>query len=849
MRWEWTQPPVSLTRSATPVVILDSPKTSDDGHKCIPEFSNPRWFVDKLLQDLRYGIRALTKAPGFTFVALLAIALGIGANTAIFSVVDAVLLRPLPFPEPERLMRAYLQEPSGQTSSFGIADFVAWRNNQHSFEHVAAYDVMHWSFALTGIGDPERIPGIAVTADFFSTLGATPILGRCFTAEDDHPGREPVVVISKSLWQSHLSSDPSVLGRSITLNGSPYTIVGVMPSEFRFPGTEPIAVWPIRTFEPVSGRPPYFLFPIGRLKPAITPQQAEAELTTIANQVGQQFPGSQYAGGKLIPLKTTMVKNVRTALWVILAAVSFVLLIALVNVANLLLARATAREKEIGVRIALGASRLRIVRQLLTESVLLATLGGAFGLLIGYIGVRTFRAFAPGDIPRMTEVGIDGRVLAFTCVVSLLAGILFGLAPALHSVGASLNESLKEGTRSVGSSSGNKIREVLVVSEFALALILMIGAGLLIRSFLRLRDVDPGFRQDHLVTAQVSLPNVHYKEDAQIVSFWQQFLSRVQALPGVQAAGISMSLPPNLLQITNPFTVEGQTNDPKRALPLAEETPISPDYFRALGVPLLRGRFFTDADRITPVLIINQTMARQYFPNQDPIGKRIQTGDPDPKASWETVVGVVGDVKYSGLDADPSPTLYVPYTEKDWTAWTRSMSVVVRTSTTPASVVSGLRQELGRLDKDLPLSQVHTMNELIDQSVVPQRFRTWLLGAFSVLALLLAAVGIYAVISQMVGQRTREIGVRMALGATRKEILGLILRQASQLALIGIAIGVVGALLLTRIMRSLLFSVSTTDPMSFAIMCALLAFIALLAGYIPATRATRVDPIVALRYE
>jgi putative ABC transport system permease protein len=412
-----------------------------------------------------------------------------------------------------------------------------------------------------------------------------------------------------------------------------------------------------------------------------------------------------------------------------------------------------------------------------------------------------------------------------------------------------LNETLKEGTRSAGSSSGNKIRKVLVVSEFAMALVLMIGAGLLIRSFLRLRDVDPGFQQDHLVTAQISLPYARYKEDAQVVSFWQQFLNRVQVLPGVQAAGITMSLPPNLLQISNPFTVEGQPHDPRHALPLAEETPISPDYFRALGVPLLKGRLFSDADRTTPVLIINQTMAKQYFPNQDPIGKRIQTGDPDPKAPWETVVGVVGDVKYSGLDAAPSPTLYVPYTEKDWAGWTRDMSLVVRTSMDPSSVVPGLRQELARLDKDLPLSQVRTMNELIDESVVQQRFRTWLLGVFSALALLLAAVGIYAVISHMVGERTREIGIRMALGATRKEILKLILGQASQLAVIGIFTGIAGALLLTRVMRSLLFSVSTTDPLSFALMCTLLAVIALVAGYVPAIRATRVDPIVALRYE
>jgi len=806
--------------------------------------------VDKLLQDLRYGIRALTKARGFTVVALLAIALGIGANTAIFSVVDAVLLSQLPFPEPQRLMRAFLEEAgSGETSTFGIADFLAWRDQQQSFEHVAAYDITQGTFALTGKGNPERIQVIAVTADFFATLGVSPMLGRAFSAADDHSGNEPVVVISKNFWRTHLNSDPNVLGRSITLDSRPHTIIGVMPSGFVFPRTESIAVWPIRTFEPPSARPPYFLVPLGRLKPGVSPQQAEAELKSIATQVSRQFPGSQYVGGKLLPLKDVLVRNVRTALLVLLAAVAFVLLIALVNVANLLLARATSREKEITLRLALGASRWRIIRQLLTESVLLASLGGALGLLLGYLGVRAFLGFAPGDIPRLIEVAVDGRVLAFTGLVSLLGGILFGLAPAFHSTRSSLTDSLKEGTRSSGSISGNKIRKFLVVSEFALALVLMIGAGLLIRSFLRLRDVNPGFQRDNLVTSQISLPRSLYSQEAQIAAFWQQFLARVQAVPGVQAVGISMSLPPNLLQITNPFTVEGQGYDPSRAMQLAEEMTISSDYFRALGVPLLKGRFFSDADRTTPVLIINETMAKKYFPNQDPIGKRIQTGDPDPKSPWETVVGVVGNVKYSGLDADPSPTLYVPYTQKDWTSWSRNMSLVVRTNINPSSIVSALRQELAQLDKDLPLAEVHTMNELIDESVVQQRFRTWLLGAFSGLALFLAAIGIYAVISHMASERTREIGIRMALGASRTEIFKLILGQASQLALIGIAVGLAGALLITRIMRSLLFSVSATDPLSFTIMCVLLGFVALLAGYVPATRATRVDPIVALRYE
>jgi putative ABC transport system permease protein len=589
--------------------------------------------------------------------------------------------------------------------------------------------------------------------------------------------------------------------------------------------------------------------PIGRLKPGVTPQQAEAELSTIINGVAQQFPGDRYVSGKLLSLKDVLVKNVRTALLVILAAVSFVLLIALVNVANLLLARAIAREKEIALRLALGASRARMIRQLLTESMLLAFLGGALGLLVGYIGVRAFLAFAPGGIPRLVEVGVNGTVLAFTCLISLLGGILFGLAPALHSVRASLNDSLKEGTGTTVSRSGNRIRKVLVVSEFALALVLMIGAGLLIRSFLRLRDVNPGFQPDHLVTARISLPPTQYAKDPQIISFWQRLLERVHTLPGAKAAAITMSLPPNQLFISNPFTVEGQGYDHSHGLQLAEELTISPDYFRALGVPLLQGRFFTDADRTTPVLIINQTMARKYFPNQDPIGKRLQTGDPDPKSPWETVIGVVGDVKYSGLDAAPSPTFYVPYTEEGWTGWSRNMSLLVSTNLDPASIISAVRQELARLDPDIPLAEVHTMNDLIDHSVGEQRFRTWLLGTFSALALVLAAIGIYAVISHMAYQRTHEIGIRMALGAGRQEILKLILGQAGFLALIGIAVGVLGALSLTRVMRTLLFSVSTTDSLSFVIMCVLLAFVALIAAYIPAIRATRVDPMVALRNE
>ena len=805
--------------------------------------------MDKLLQDLRYALRGFAKTPAFTIVAVLAIALGIGANTAIFSVVDAVLLRPLPFPESQRLMRAYLQESgSGEMSTFGAADFLAWRDHQQSFEHVAAYGTMQGSYVLTGVGEPERISGITVTADFFSTLQANPIQGRTFSANDGQAGSEPVVVISERFWRSHLNSDPNVVGRSLTLDGRPRTIVGVMPAEFTFPGNEPVAVWPIMTFEPATARPPYFLVPFGRLRPGVTPQQAEAELSSIVRGVAQQFPGDRYVGGKLLFLKDVLIKNVRTALLVILAAVAFVLLIALVNVANLLLARAIAREKEIAVRLALGATRVRMVRQFLTESLLLAFLGGTLGLLLGYLGVRAFVAFAPTNIPRLEEIGVNGWVLAYTGLISVGGGILFGLAPTLHSLRGSVQNSLKEGTGTTGRT-GNGIRKVLVVSEFALALVLMIGAGLLIRSFLLLRNVDPGFQPGHMVTALISLPAAQYEKDPQVISFWQQFLARVHTLPGVKAAAITMSLPPNLLYISNPFTVEGQGYDPNRATQLAEEMTISPDYFRALGVPLLRGRTFNDADGKTPVVIINQTMARKYFPDQDPVGKRIQTGDPDPKSRWETIIGVVGDVKYAGLDAPPTPTLYVPYTEDGWTSWSREMWILVSINGDAGSVVPTLRTELAHLDPNIPLARVRTMNDLLDRSVGEQRFRTWLLGAFSGLALVLAGIGIYAVISHMTYQRTREIGIRMALGAGRGKILQMILGQAGFLAMIGIAIGILGALFLTRLLRSLLFAVSTTDSLSFAITCAVLAMGALVAAYIPALRATRVDPMVALRNE
>jgi putative ABC transport system permease protein len=529
------------------------------------------------------------------------------------------------------------------------------------------------------------------------------------------------------------------------------------------------------------------------------------------------------------------------------------LLIAVVNVANLLLARAAVRQREVALRMALGASRKRVVCQLLTESTVLSLLGGVFGLLLAWFGIRAFLAFGPGEMPRLNEVGMDSGVLLFTFVVCVGSGILFGLAPALETSRPSLSDPLKDSNRASSSASAHRTHRALLVFEVALALVLMIGSGLLIRSFARLSDVNPGVQADHVITAALSLSN-KYANEPQITQFWKQFLEKVQSVPGVKATGITMSLPPNLLEITNPFTVEGQGYDRNRPMQLAEEMTVSPDYFRSLGIPLIKGRFFSPSDKVEGekdpmIVIINQTMAKQYFAGRDPIGGRIQTGDPDPNAPWETVVGVVGDVKYSGLDSAPGPTLYVPFNENGWASWAREMHLVVRSSESASAIIPAVRAELASMDSTLPLAQIRTMDELLDESLVQQRFRTWLVSGFATLALLLSAMGVYALISYSVSQRTREIGVRIALGAQRSDVLGLMLKEGLQVLVFGLVLGLVGAFSATRIMRSLLYSTSATDALSFIGTSTTLIAVALLACYIPAHRATKVDPVVALRYE
>jgi putative ABC transport system permease protein len=809
--------------------------------------------MQTLWQDLRYGARMLFKNPVFTLIVVLTLALGIGANTAIFSVVNAVLLRPLPYPEPEQLVMALLTNTvEGKSSGyFGNADFLAVRERNQSFENVTGFSL--GTFTLTGGERPEQVSGALVSADFFATLRVTPARGRAYQAEDDRPGSARVVVISHSFWQQRLAAEPQVIGKTINLNDTPYTIIGVTPESFHFALTPDAELWPVQVIRPPGRRGPYYMQCIGRLKPGVTEQQAQADLSAIAAQVKQQFPNSSpFNAMTTRPLITSVVGQVRRALLVILGAVAFVLLIAAANVANLQLARAASREREMAVRRALGANRWRIVRQLLTESLLLAAIGGVVGLLLALWGIDLFRTFGPANLPRLREVNLDGRVMGFTMLAALLSGLIFGLAPAMQSSRADLNESLKEGGRAGTESHGRKrLRGLLVVAEVALTLVLLVGAGLLLKSFLRLQEVNPGFQPDHLLTAQISLPPARYAEDQKIIAFYQELISRMKSLPGVQAVGISMSLPPNRLSLANDFGIEGRPLAPGHARPWAEEMTISPDYFTALGVPLLRGRFFTDADKAGAprVLIINEAMARRFFPNEDPVGKRLQTGDPNPNAPWETIVGVVGNVKYTGLEVEEALTMYAPYTTPAWVSSSRSMYLVVRTAGEPLGLSSALRQQVRSLDQDLPVAKLKTMEQVIHESVAGPRFRASLLGLFAAVALLLAAIGIYGVISYAVTERTHEIGIRMALGAQIGDVLWLVIAQGMKLALCGIAIGLAASFALTRLMKTLLFEVSATDPLTFAVIAVLLTGVALFACWIPARRATKVDPMVALRCE
>jgi putative ABC transport system permease protein len=810
--------------------------------------------IETLLQDLRYSMRRLRKSPGFASLVILILALGIGANTAIFTVVDAILLKPLSYPQPDRIVAASLsiKENPAVRSSYGTADFLAAQARQISFAAFAAVSQPGDSITYTGGSEPLQIHGTMATADFFSVLGINPMLGRTFAPADDLPGHDRVVVLSHAFWQQHFGADPQAVGRAITLDGASYTIIGVMPTNFHFGPRDNDDVWPVLQLAPRDVRPPYWLSPIGRLKPGVTEAQASADLSMIASDLRRQIPNSDFSAASVQPLKSQLLGDVRTALLFLLGAVTLVLLIATVNVASLEIVQAASREREMAIRSALGASRARIARQVLVESALLASLGGALGLLFAYKGVDLLLAMIPDGIPRLKEVTVDGSVLVFTATVSLLSGLLFGVAPLLHGYGARLNETLRAGTHNLTDHRGRRgLRNALVIIEVSLSIVLLVGAVLLLRSFQRLSSTSPGFDSQSLVTATVSLPAAAYSKEAQINSFYDQLIDRLQNSPGVISAAVSMSLPPNLIAIRNPFYVHGQPLVPGRRLPLAVETTVSPGYFQTLGIPLLRGRLFSDSDRnrSDQILIINDALARLYFPGKDPVGQKIQTGDPDPRAAWETIVGVVADVKYSGLDAPSDPTLYTPYFEPGWTSWSREMFIVARTNADPKAVASTLRGAVQSLDGNLPVSDIRTMNDLLSKSVAQPRFRTLLLGIFAAVALLLAVVGIFGVMSYLVGRRTQEIGVRMALGASRGDVLRMILGEGLRVVLIGVSLGLVEALLLGRLVKSLLFGIQPADPLAFLGSAILLTIVALAACYFPARRAMSVDPMVALRHE
>ena len=808
--------------------------------------------METLFQDLKYGARMLLRQPGFTVIAVIALALGIGANTAIFSVVNAVLLKPLPFADADKLVIVYetALRRGSLRSNASYPNFADWRAQNQVFERMASYHTA--DTVLTGEGEPARLQAAVVNADLFPMLGVAPILGRSFLPDEDKPGDAGrVVMLSQRLWKTRFNGDPSVIDRSILLSGKHYTVVGVMPEGFQFPiVAEPVDLWltVCVDYEMFEQRGAHYMNVIARLKPGVTIGQAQAEMDGIAANLERQYPDENTRRGiNLVPALESLVGDVRPALLILLGAVGCVLLIGCANVANLLLARATTRHKEMAIRSALGASRGRVVRQLLTESVLLAMAGGALGLLVAMWGTDVLVSLSREDLPRASQIGLDGRVLGFTFLVSILTGVIFGLVPAIHSSKTDLNESLKEGGR--GSTEGarrNRLRAVLVVGEVAIAIVLLAGAGLLIQSLGRLQQVNPGFNPQNAMTFSLGLPEVKYKA-AQQVEFYRQLAERIESLPGVRSASAVMPLPLGGDRMRVTFETEGRPL-PKGELPASEIRTIGLDYFRTIGIPIIAGRDFNERDdaKSTPVVIVNEAFARQYFPGEDALGKHINpsisAGEGEPQ--MREIVGVVGNVKHRGLSAEAEPEAYEPHAQL-----TFDMSVVVRTEGDPHGIVAAIQGEVTAMDKDLPAYNFRTLDEYLAASVAQPRFNTTLLAVFAGMALLLTAVGLYGVMSYSVNQRTHEIGIRMALGAGRGDVLKLVVGQGMTLTATGVVVGLTGAFFMTRLLESLLFGVSATDPVTFAAIALLLAGVALVACFVPARRATRVDPMVALRYE
>jgi len=796
-----------------------------------------------LLQDLRYGVRMLLRKPGFTLIAVATLALGIGANTAIFSVVNAVLLRPFPYPHAERLVT--------MRSNQSLPDLVDIQAQSKSFEEAGGVVMQAQDF--TGGAEPVQVQAGLCTAGLFNVLGAQPITGRTISPEEDVYGGERVVVLSYGFWQRQFGGDPGIVGRTIPLSGNNFTVIGVLPPTFDAPRESPEVFVSLRVVNPLAAkaRGVHFLRTYWRLKPGVTLEQAQAELTSIDLQLEKQYPAENKGRRtRLMTLQERVAGDTRPALLILFGAVGLVLLIACANFANLLLARATSREREIVIRAALGAGRGRLIRQLLTESVMLSVLGGACGLVLALWGIDVLQTLKPANLPRLSAISIDAKVLFFTLALSVLTGLLFGLVPALNASRLNVNEALKEGGRSsTAGVSRHRFSNLLVVSELALALVLLIGAGLLIKGFWRLRNVEPGFAADHLLTMRIELPEARYKEIPRQTQFRERALDAINVLPRVEAAMVS-EIPLNNDALFHNFVIEGRPPLSPGDEPELFSRTVAGDYFRVMRIPLLKGRDFTKQDREGAPLVgvINDAMAREYFPNGDAIGSRVRWARQEGEPQWFTIVGVVGDVKHFGLEQPEMPAIYTPYAQLTQ-PWKRWMSVVVRSDGDPATIANMVKGQIWTVDKELPVTKVRTMTEVMASSVAGQRFMMLLLGIFAAVALILASVGIYGLMSYSITERTHEIGIRMALGAQARDVLRMIVGQGLKLILSGVALGLVGAFALTRIMASLLFGVSAVDPLTFLTVSAVLAVVALLACYIPARRATKVDPMIALRYE
>ncbi len=817
-------------------------------------------YIEEFLQDVRYGLRQIRRNPGFTAVAVITLALGIGANTAIFSIVNAVLLRPLPFAAPQQLVSVVSTRWRGNVAdNASYPDFADWRAQNNAFSQMAAYGTDN--FTLTGQGEAMHIQGAIVSANIFSLLGMKPVLGRPFLPDEDKlPAANGgfAIILGHHLWRGHFGADPRIVGRTIQIDNRNFTVVGVMPAGFQFPiRGEPVDFWMTMAiaFVTAPGMPSmaeqrgaHYLDVIARLKPHVSMAQAQAEMSTIVNRLNQQYPDIGSRGVRVVPQIDQVAGPARPALLILLAAVVCVLLIACANVANLMLARGASRQKEMAVRSALGAGRVRMIRQLLTESVLLALLGGMLGASLGLWGISGLISLLPMDIPRLAGVRVDNSVLLFTVLVSMLTGILFGLAPAAQASRLDFVESLKEGGRGLFEGPHhNGARGLLVIADVALAAVLLIGAGLLVQSFLRLQHVDPGFNPQHVLTFKMDLPYVRYSGSRQ-TQFFAQAIERLNHLPGVNSASAVLPLPLDGAEIGTTFAIEGRPSAESN-LPRASYSWVEPGYFRTVGIPLIKGRDFTPAEDLNtnPEVIINEALARQFFPHENPIGKRIKPGIGNgyKMPPMREIVGVVGDVRQYGLTAAPGPEVYVPLAQSPL----GSMNFVLRTEVDPLSMVRAVRKEMAEMDKDLPFYGVQTFSQYLGQRFAQPHFLTLLLGLFAALALGLAAVGLYGLVSYSISRRTHEIGIRVALGAERNDLLKMVLGQGLKLTLNGVAIGIVGALALTRSLSSLLYGVTSTDLVTFITVSLILIAVALLACYIPARRATKVDPMVALRYE